>query len=144
LLISWFSSDSMFTAYVYCLLYHAWLEFTTLLSCTHMLTCAHHLVSFYVLVGLLSNNLWTYISRSRSAQQKCWGTIHERPGFSCGASVLAIDHPCPASYCPALEISFTTREHLSAFVLCMSLCKLCFSTFWWCNIHVIVGPNLSL
>jgi len=39
-----------------------WFEFID----TRVIACAHHLVSFYVLVGLLSDNSWTCMSRSRS------------------------------------------------------------------------------
>jgi len=60
---SWFYIESVFTIY-YCLLHMDWVHDT--LFSAHVFTCARHLTSFYMLIGLLSDNPWTCLSRSRS------------------------------------------------------------------------------
>jgi len=51
-----FNIDSLVTIYVtdHCLYLHAWT--TSLWLCTRVFACARHLASFYVLVGLFSDN----------------------------------------------------------------------------------------
>ena len=85
ILILWFSI--LFTVYYL----HVWLEYMIFWSSTRVLVCTRHLASFYILVGLLSDNLGPSYPDSRA--QSVVDTFHCRSSFSCGATGPAITFP---------------------------------------------------
>ena len=102
---------------------------------TRVLACACHLTSFYILVELLSDNPWTCMSRLRSLNvmnppvELLCATV---AWWISGRSSIALFFQLPLD---RLSRSiFTAREHLFAFVLCISSYKSYFCASWRCNI----------